>query len=88
MVKRVNLPITLFKYNLERVIYFLFPITKEESIKIRKKYPKAEIRRTVKQKSKRHKYFCPEIKKYLVLIKGTNEVACSIYTRKRKYFNA
>jgi hypothetical protein len=66
----------------------LFLITKEESIKIRKKYPEAEIRRTVKQKSKRHKYFCPEIKKYLVLIKDTNEVACSIYTRKRKYFNA
>ena len=35
----------------------------------------AELRRTVAQKSKRHKYFCPEIRKYLELIKDTNEIA-------------
>ena len=35
----------------------------------------AELRRTVAQKSKRHKYFCPEVKEYLELIKDTNEIA-------------
>nr|DAR88378.1 MAG TPA: DNA-directed RNA polymerase subunit beta' [Bacteriophage sp.] len=30
MVKRVNLPITLFKYNLERVIYFCFLLQRKK----------------------------------------------------------
>lgn len=66
---------------------FLFPITKEESLKIRELYPIAEIRRTVSQKSKRHKYFCPETKKYLELIRDTNEVANKVLRTRYKANN-
>lgn len=53
-------------------------ITKQESQRIREKYPKAEIVRTCIQKSKRHKYYLPEKDKYLRLIRKTNNQAAKI----------
>lgn len=35
-------------------------VTKEEKTAIKNKYPEAHIVRTMKQKSKRHRYFCEE----------------------------
>ena len=35
-------------------------ITKEEKERISKRFPRVHIARTMKQKSKRHKYYCEE----------------------------
>lgn len=35
-------------------------ISKEEKEKISKRFPRVHIARTMKQKSKRHKYYCEE----------------------------
>lgn len=35
-------------------------ISKEEKEKINKRFPRVHIARTMKQKSKRHKYYCEE----------------------------
>ena len=51
---------------------FLILINKDECTKIRNEYPNAYIVRTCKQKSKRHRYYCPEITSYLRLITDTN----------------
>lgn len=51
----------------------MIPITKEEKEKIIKKFPNIYIVRTMKQKSKRHHYFCEEsrpILKFLNRIRG------------------
>lgn len=58
-------------------------ITKQESEAIRKKYPRAEIVRTCIQKSKRHKYYCPERSCFLRLIKRTNENAAKILEERK-----
>lgn len=70
----------------------MIPVTKEESMKVREAYPKAEIVRTCIQKSKRHRYYMAEIEKYLRLIEDTNMFAADICQkidrerqRKRKY---
>lgn len=51
-------------------------ITKDEKDKILEKFPKAYIVRTMKQKSKRHHYFCEEyrpILRYLNRIRNNDE---------------
>jgi hypothetical protein len=54
----------------------MIPITQEESEKIREKYPKVCISRTVKEKhGKRGKRYCPEEIKYMEIIQDTNERA-------------
>lgn len=40
-------------------------ITKEESQVIRQRFPNAHIVRTMKQKSKRHHYYCEETKRVM-----------------------
>ena len=48
-------------------------ITKNEREAISKKYPSAHIVRTMKQKSKRHHYFCEETQRvmaYLEQLRG------------------
>ena len=59
-------------------------ISKEESQRIRKKYPNAEIVRTCVQKSKRHKYYLAERDKYLRLIRKTNNKAADILEKRHK----
>lgn len=51
---------------------YLILITKQESLTIKSEYPDAYIVRTCKNKSKRHRYYCPEIFGYLRLISDTN----------------
>lgn len=53
-------------------------ITKDEAEQVRKLYPDAEIVRTCKQKSKRHKYYLPECRPYLRIIQGTNIKAAQL----------
>ena len=53
-------------------------ITKQESQKIRERYPNVQIVRTCIQKSKRHKYYLQEKDRYLKLIKDTNGAARKI----------
>ena len=59
-------------------------ISKQESQKIRDRYPNAEIVRTCIQKSKRHKYYLPEKNKYLQLIQDTNCDAAKILKDKNR----
>ena len=63
----------------------MIPITQEESEKIREKYPKVCISRTVKVRSKRHRYYLEESDKYLELIADTNEQAKEILKQHKKY---
>lgn len=69
-------------------------ITKPESERVRKAYPRAEIVRTCIQKSNRHRYYLPEAEKYLRLIADSNERAADICRQldkdrehRRKYRN-
>ena len=60
-------------------------ITKEEAMKVRKIFPYAEIRRTMKQKSKRHKYYLPELSAYLKIVSDTNASAAELLRRYPEY---
>ena len=53
-------------------------ITKDEALEIRKVFPKAELRRTCKQKSKRHRIYCPCVERYMRLIADSNVEAFHI----------
>lgn len=59
----------------------MITITKSESERVRKVYPRAEIVRTCIQKSKRHHYYLSEEEKYIRLIVDTNRAAASICKR-------
>ena len=60
----------------------MIQITKEEKARLLKLFPpyKSSYRfpRTVKQKSKRHHYFCPESEYLMRAIANTNENAAAI----------
>lgn len=48
-------------------------VTKSEVEAIREKFPRAHIVRTMKQKSKRHRYFCeesPYVLKFIASLRG------------------
>lgn len=60
-------------------------ISKEESEKIRAKYPDVCISRTMKSQSKRHAYYVEESNKYLELIADTNDQAAEILREHKKY---
>jgi hypothetical protein len=63
----------------------LISITKEETEKIRAKYPQVHITRTSQQKSKRHVYYLEESDKYLEIIQDTNDEAKEILKMHKKY---
>lgn len=46
----------------------MIAITKNEKLEINKKFPDAHIVRTMKQKSKRHRYYCEETERVLKFI--------------------
>lgn len=48
-------------------------INKEEACIIRKKFPNVHIVRTMKQKSKRHRYYCEENKRAMKLLNRLRE---------------
>lgn len=60
----------------------MIQITKEEKARLLKLFPpyKSSYRfpRTVRQKSKRHRYYCPESEHLMRAIAGTNENAAAI----------
>lgn len=51
---------TRSKYNSKGLIIYLVPVSKEEAYFVRAEIPGAHIVRTMKKKSKRHKYYCEE----------------------------
>lgn len=73
-------PFKIFLYMIERETFFLYifkneridqlmiAITKNEKLEINKKFPDAHIVRTMKQKSKRHRYYCEETERVLKFI--------------------
>ena len=63
----------------------MIPITQKESEKIREKYPKVCISRTMNSKSSRHKYYLEESDKYLELIADTNTQAKEILKQHKRY---
>lgn len=72
----------------------MIAITKQESVRVREIYPKAEIARTCIQKSKRHHYYLPESEKYLRIVASTNNEAAMLCSqidkmreRRNKYRN-
>lgn len=57
-------------------------INKEESEQIRNRFPYAHIVRTMKQNSKRHRYYCeesPKVVNYLNTLRTSAEVFSSEY---------
>lgn len=48
-------------------------INKEEAMAIRERFPNAGITRTMKQKSKRHKYYCEESRKVMQFLNRLRE---------------
>lgn len=61
-------------------------ITKQDAMRVRAIYPDAEIRRTMKQKSKRHKYYLPELERYLRIVADTNDEAAEILRKRPKIY--
>jgi len=59
-------------------------ISKSEAALIRKLYPDALITRTCIQKSEHHKYYIPEVHKYLILIADSNAQAAEIVNGLKK----
>jgi len=51
----------------------MIAITKNEKEAISVKYPEAHIVRTMKQKSKRHRYYCEETEQVLRFVKSLRE---------------
>lgn len=51
----------------------MIAITKNEKEAISAKYPEAHIVRTMKQKSKRHRYYCEETEQVLRFVKSLRE---------------
>lgn len=48
----------------------MIAINKAEKDAIRNRFPKVHIVRTMKQKSKRHRYYCEENKQVMQFLKG------------------
>lgn len=48
----------------------MIAINKAEKEKIRERFPNVHIVRTMKQKSKRHRYYCEEAKGVMQLLKN------------------
>ena len=53
----------------------MIAITKEEKELLKEKFPYEKFPRTMKQKSKRHKYFCVEREEMMRAIADTNAAA-------------
>ena len=51
----------------------MIAITKNEKEAISAKYPEVHIVRTMKQKSKRHRYYCEETEQVLRFVKSLRE---------------
>ena len=61
----------------KRVRIQMIAITKAEKDVIREKFPNVNIVRTMRQRSKRHRYYCEETKRVLKLLKQMREPDCA-----------
>ncbi len=64
----------------------LVPVTKEEKFAILAQFPKTHFVRTMKQKSKRHHYYCeeaPQVMRYLNRIRKGGASAAGTATRRK-----
>lgn len=66
----------------------MIAITKAEKDAIREKFPNVNIVRTMKQKSKRHHYYCEETKQVFKLLKQMRESDCVTNPTRRNECNA
>ena len=66
----------------------MIAITKAEKDAIREKFPNVNIVRTMKQKSKRHHYYCEETKQVSKLLKQMRESDCVTNSTRRNVRNA
>ena len=66
----------------------MIAITKEEKDAISKKLPNVHIVRTVKQKSKRHHYYCEETKQVTKLLKRMRASDCVTNSMRKDVRNA
>lgn len=55
----------------------MISITKEEKQYISEHFPEAHIVRTMKQKSKRHRYFCEESRPVMNYLNSVRSVCCA-----------
>lgn len=62
----------------------MISITKVEAAAIREKVPMAHIVRTMKQRSKRHHYFCEETRAVMAVLKPMRGIDEPKRTRRRK----
>lgn len=56
----------------------MISITKAEKQRLEKDYPQYKYPRTVKQRTKRHHYFCTEAEELMRAIADTNEAAAEL----------
>jgi len=61
----------------------MIAVSKEEKDRIIQRFPNTFIVRTMKQRSKRHRYYCEETKAAMQLIKQMRDgEACAAYDRR------
>ena len=54
----------------------MVPVTKDEKFAILERFPKTNIVRTMRQRSKRHHYYCeeaPQVMRYLSTLRGKED---------------
>ena len=59
----------------------MIAINQREAEAIRKRYPKVFIVRTMKQRSKRHKYYCEEDRRAIALINEMRNSNVEVHKR-------
>lgn len=69
---------------LKGLIQRVIPVTKEEAMLLRELYPNVKITRTMVHKSKRHRYYAPEIYGMMKAIADTNNRAAEIVAQMDK----
>lgn len=71
-----NITIVFLKFEVKDEDLQMIAITKAEKDAIRARFPNVNIVRTMKQKSKRHHYYCEETKQVARLLKQMRESDC------------
>lgn len=83
-----NIAIEFLKFEVKDDDLQMIAITKAEKDAIREKFPSVNIVRTMKQKSKRHHYYCEETKQVSKLLKQMRESDCVTNSTRRNVRNA
>ena len=83
-----NIAIEFLKFEVKDDDLQMIAITKAEKDAIRDKFPNVNIVRTMKQKSKRHHYYCEETKQVSKFLKQMREPDCVTNSTRREVRNA